>query len=315
MRYPFDAAVTHAVTAAGPSTPSPGITVNPDPTNVANWFSKHGALLISHGVEIVVIIGVAALLRAVLTRTIRRTVNRAAAAAESRAGRLIEGRLLIVSERRRQRTRAIGSVLRSLTTAVVFSVALLMIISVLAIPTAPILASASVIGVAVGFGARNLVTDFVSGIFMILEDQYGVGDIIDAGDATGTVEEIGLRVTRLRDTTGVVWYIRNGEITRIGNLSQGWGHAVVDLAVPYGEDTSHIRDLMTTVAVGLYNDELWQPRFLSEPPSVLGLESFDAEQMVFRVEAKTKPEEAATISRELRNRLKTACDAAGVAVR
>jgi small conductance mechanosensitive channel len=316
MRHPLDAAVSHAQTPTGVAHRAiNSITANPDPTNIGNWFSRHGSLLISHSAEIVAIIAAAVILRALLTRTIQRAVERATAAAESRAGRLIEGRLLVVSERRRQRTKAIGSVLRSLTTAVISAVALLMVISVLEIPTAPILASASVIGVAVGFGARNLVTDFVSGIFMILEDQYGVGDVINAGDATGTVEEIGLRVTRLRDAEGIVWYIRNGEITRIGNISQGWGRVVVDLAVSAGEDTTRVRELLTTVAVRLYNEELWRPRFLSEEPSVFGLESFDAEQMVFRIEIRSKPDEVETIARELRGRLKLACDKAGITYR
>ena len=132
----------------------------------------------------------------------------------------------VFRERRRQRAEAIGSVLRSFATAVVFSIAVLLILGELGVNLGPLLASAGIAGVALGFGAQNLVKDFIAGLFMLLEDQYGVGDVVDLGEASGTVEAVGLRITTIRDGRGVVWYIRNGEIVRVGNKSQGW--AVVD---------------------------------------------------------------------------------------
>ena len=134
-----------------------------------------------------------------------------------------------------------SSVLRSVATGVIFTVAALMALSQIGLNMAPLIASAGIIGVALGFGAQSLVKDFLSGIFMIIEDQYGVGDVTDLGDATGTVEAVGLRVTRLRDINGTVWYMRNGEIPRVGNKSQGWARAVVDVDVAYGEDLGRVR--------------------------------------------------------------------------
>ena len=149
-----------------------------------------------------------------------------------------------LSERRRQRTETLGSVLRSLVTTIVFGVAFVMILDEVGIPIAPLLASAGVAGVALGFGAQSLVKDFLSGIFMILEDQYGVGDVIDTGEAIGKVEDVTLRVTRLRDGNGVVWYVRNGEIIRVGNRSQGWSTAIVDLPVAYTEDVERVQAIL-----------------------------------------------------------------------
>ncbi len=129
-----------------------------------------------------------------------------------------------------------GAILKSTSTFAISAMAILTVMGLLGLPLGPLLASAGVGGVALGFGAQSLVKDFLSGIFMIVEDQYGVGDVIDTGEAIGTVEDVTLRVTRLRDGNGVVWYIRNGEIVRIGNRSQGWSTAVVDTAVAYDED-------------------------------------------------------------------------------
>ena len=131
--------------------------------------------------------------------------------------------------------------LRSVASFVIMGTAALMILAAFEINLAPLLASAGVAGVAIGFGARNLVTDFLSGVFMILEDQYGVGDTIDAGVASGEVIEVGLRVTKLRGDNGEIWYVRNGEVKRIGNLSQGWATAGVDVTVRSGEDLDKVK--------------------------------------------------------------------------
>ncbi|MGH3416823.1 MAG: mechanosensitive ion channel family protein, partial [Actinocrinis sp.] len=233
------AAAVHQPSPSPSSTDAP-VTVN----SVGNWFSVHGSLLISHGVQIAGIIIACVAIRMLTTRSINRLVRHAAKAAEGRTGRLLGNAGLVAGERTRQRTQAIGSVLRSLASAVIFVIGGLMIVSVLTIPIAPILASVSVVGVAIGLGAQNLITDFVSGIFMIFEDQYGVGDVIDAGQAKGTVEEVGLRITKLRDADGVMWYVRNGSINRVGNKSQGWARVVVDVPVAYTEDVGKARDIM-----------------------------------------------------------------------
>lgn len=204
--------------------------------------------------------------------------------------------------------------LRSLSSAVIFVIGGLMVVSVLTIPIAPILASVSVVGVALGLGAQGLITDFVSGIFMIFEDQYGVGDVIDAGQAKGTVEEVGLRITKLRDADGVVWYVRNGLINRVGNKSQGWARVVVDVPVAYTEDVGKVREIMAATADELFADEAWRDRFLDDKPKVVGVESLDGAYVVIQMQAKTAPQKNAEVGRELRARLKLALDSAEVQV-
>lgn len=205
-----------------------GVTGNKGLAESADW-------LLAKPAAVLTIIVLAALLRLVLHRLIRRLAQRAAEGtvpgvlAKGRAGRFLESSPLR-SLRRTQRAETMASVLRSVTTGVIMSVALLMALDVVGLPIAPLLASAGIVGVAVGFGAQTLVKDFLSGIFLILEDQFGVGDLVDTGMGTlGTVEAVGLRVTRLRDTDGVIWYVRNGEILKVGNHSQSSPGADPDL--------------------------------------------------------------------------------------
>jgi small-conductance mechanosensitive channel len=297
--------------------PSPSATPSDPPVtadSIGHWFSVHGSLLISHGVQIVTIIGACVAIRVLTTRSINRIVQHAAKVAEGRTGRLLGSAGLVAGERTRQRTQAIGSVLRSLSNAVIFVIGGLMIVSVLTIPIAPILASVSVVGVALGLGAQGLITDFVSGIFMIFEDQYGVGDVIDAGPARGTVEEVGLRITKLRDADGVMWYVRNGSITRVGNKSQGWARVVVDVPVAYTEDVGKVREIMRVTADDLFADESWRDRFLDDKPKVVGVESLDGAYVVIQIQAKTAPQKNLEVARELRARLKLALDSAEVQV-
>jgi small conductance mechanosensitive channel len=223
------------------------------------------------------------------------------------------GGLLVNVERRRQRSQAIGSVLRSVASFLIMGTAALMILGTFQINLAPLLASAGVAGVAIGFGARNLVTDFLSGVFMILEDQYGVGDTIDAGVASGEVIEVGLRVTKLRGDGGEIWYVRNGEVKRIGNLSQGWATANVDVTVHAGEDLDKVKATLDEVAEKMSAEEPWN-ELLWGPIEVLGLDSVLLDSMVVRVTAKTMPGKSLTVERELRWRVKRAFDAADIRI-
>jgi small-conductance mechanosensitive channel len=202
-------------------------------------------------------------------------------------------------------------VLGSLITAVVYGIAVLMVLGEFNLNLAPLLASAGVAGVALGFGAQSLVKDFLSGIFMLLEDQYGVGDIVDTGDAVGTVEEVTLRITKLRDPSGVAWYVRNGEIVRIANKSQGWSTAVVDLPVSYAEDVERVIAIITTVVGEVYADPQWHDTMI-EPPTVAGVEQITGTTVTIRVFAKTLTDQQWGVQREIRERAKVAFDAAGV---
>ncbi|MFD9205053.1 mechanosensitive ion channel family protein [Streptomyces sioyaensis] len=305
------------VTGAPPRAATPGSTsptsldeATQKATNAAGWVEENWGTWLTSGLKILLIIVIAVVLRHVIRRTITKLIermNRTAAAAQGTA----LGGLLVNAERRRQRSEAIGSVLRSVASFVIMGTAALTVLSVLEINLAPLLASAGVAGVAIGFGARNLVTDFLSGVFMILEDQYGVGDEIDAGVANGTVIEVGLRVTKLRGPNGAIWYIRNGEVKRIGNLSQGWSTAAVDVVIAADQDLERARDIITGAGEEMSKAEPWNEQ-LWEPVEVLGLSEVHLDTVTISVSARTMPGKAAGVERELRWRIKRALDAAGV---
>ena len=219
----------------------------------------------------------------------------------------------IPSLRRVQRAETVGALLKSVASFGIWSLAGLMALGTLGLDLGPLIAGAGIVGVAVGFGSQNLVRDFISGIFMLMEDQYGVGDVVDAGPATGTVEGVGLRTTRLRDVSGTLWHIPNGEIRRVGNRSQGWARALVDVEVAYSTDLEAATRTIERVAHELYVDEQWAPKLL-EQPEVWGVEELGPDGIRVRLVAKTRPLEQWNVARELRARLKVAFDQAGIAV-
>ena len=219
----------------------------------------------------------------------------------------------IPSLRRVQRAETVGALLKSVASFGIWTLAALMALGTLGLDLGPLIAGAGIVGVAVGFGSQNLVRDFISGIFMLMEDQYGVGDVVDAGPATGTVEGVGLRTTRLRDVDGTLWHIPNGEIRRVGNRSQGWARALVDVEVAYTTDLDDATRTIERVAHELYVDETWAPRIL-EQPEVWGVEELGPDGIRVRLGAKTRPLEQWKVARELRARLKVAFDQAGIEV-
>jgi small conductance mechanosensitive channel len=219
----------------------------------------------------------------------------------------------IPSLRRVQRAETVGALLKSIASFGIWTLAALMALGTLGLDLGPLIAGAGIVGVAVGFGSQNLVRDFISGIFMLMEDQYGVGDVVDAGPATGTVEGVGLRTTRLRDVDGTLWHIPNGEIRRVGNRSQGWARALVDVEVAYSTDLDDATRTIERVAHELYVDERWASRIL-EQPEVWGVEELGPGGIRVRLVAKTRPLEQWKVARELRARLKVAFDRAGIEV-
>jgi len=220
---------------------------------------------------------------------------------------------VLMSQRREQRFEAISQLLRSITTFSIVTLALLIILGQLGVNMAPLLASAGVIGVALGFGAQTLVKDFLSGIFLVLEDQFGVGDVVDLGPATGTVEEVTLRVTRIRDLSGVVWYVRNGEILRVANRSQGWTMAIVDVPIAYNEDLDRVRRIVEEVGARMDDDPAYDG-ILFGTPTYAGVESVSGDAVFVRVTAKAAPDQQMSAGRALREQLKLAFDKAGVRV-
>ncbi|MFD7443506.1 mechanosensitive ion channel family protein [Streptomyces sp. NPDC059909] len=301
------------ILAAGPS--DPPVTLDKateKATSAAGWVEENWSTWLSIGLRILLILVIAVLLRIAVRRALTKLIERMNRSAQAVEGTALGG-LLVNAERRRQRSEAIGSVLRSVASFVILGTAGLMVLGALNIDLAPLLASAGVAGVALGFGARNLVTDFLSGVFMILEDQYGVGDTVDAGVASGEVIEVGLRVTKLRGDNGEIWYVRNGEVKRIGNLSQGWATASVDVNVPPSEDLDHVRKVIEEAAATMTKDEPWNER-LWGPVEVLGLSEVLLDRMTVSVSAKTMPGKALGVEREMRWRIKRAFDKEGIRI-
>lgn len=220
---------------------------------------------------------------------------------------------LATTTRKVQRAKAIGDLMRSIVTGLVIAVVGTMVLSELGVDIAPIIASAGILGIALGFGAQSLVKDFLSGLFMIVEDQYGVGDVVDVGDAVGTIEAISLRVTRLRDVNGTVWYVPNGAILRVGNMSQNWARTVLDITVAYQADLAEVRRVLDDVARDLWEDEDYRGLII-EQPEVWGVENLGLDGVAVRVTLKTAPLQQWTVAREMRQRIKARFDQEGIAM-
>ena len=193
-----------------------------------------------------------------------------------------------IKERRAQRARTVGRMLSSVTTILISVIAALMVLDALSFNIAPILASAGIAGVAIAFGAQELVRDYLSGFFIVIEDQYGIGDTVDLGEAVGEVEDVGLRRTQVRDLTGTLWHVRNGEILRVGNLSQGWARAVLEIPIDYSTSMDDYREMTKDVTASLRRDPEIS-RAMLEDPEIAGVQSLSGSHRVIRTMIKTKP--------------------------
>ncbi len=267
-------------------------------TTVAQNVHDYLARPVNIGLQIIWVIGLALLVKFAANRLINRIAGRAVhssqAQAESNGGTVID--------RRAQRARALASILRNAASVTIFAIAFMIILSDLGLNLAPVLASAGVVGIAIGFGAQNLVQDFLAGIFMLLEDQYGVGDSVSIGTVSGTIEGVSLRITRLRDVNGVAWHIRNGTIQQSGNQSHGWARAVVDFPVPYDSDVPAITAVIDQAAAAMYSESPWRGVLLDKP-EVWGVQEVSVDTVVLRVTARTAPMRQFEVARELRRRL------------
>jgi small conductance mechanosensitive channel len=305
-------------------------------TSAAQLVRVYLAGPVSQGLRILFVIVVALVIRALANRVINRLTERAATTtlpvaaaairpairrrraaaaqpppAEDTAALSAAAVAAAGTERHEQRARALGSILRSGVSIVVFGIAALTILGDLGFNLTPLLLSTTVLGVALGFGAQNLVRDYLAGILMLVEDHYGVGDTIHVSGTSGTVEAMTLLTTRLRDVNGVVWHVRNGTIDSVGNESQGWSRAVIDYPVPYEEDLTRIRALMDEAASSMFAERGWR-KLMLEKPEVWGAQELSSKEVTMRIVAKTAPMRQWEVARELRARVKTVLDAAGV---
>ena len=288
---------------------------------LADWF-------VDRPLRILLIVVVAWIVTRVLRRAVTRFSDRLAtrqreappmddedaeilAQLRRRVGRLAE--LDQQRERSSQRALTLGAVLRSLVSGVVWFVAGLLILGQLEIDLAPLIAGAGIAGIAIGFGAQSMVRDFLAGIFVIVEDQYGVGDVVDVGDAIGTVEAVSLRTTQVRDISGVLWTVPNGEIHRVGNHSQLWSNSRLNIDVAYDTDIEHASGVIKRVL-----DEVWhedhEDATVIEEPAVLGVDAFGPDSITIAATVKTEPAEQWAAARLIRARIKSAFDAEGIEI-
>ncbi|MFO7691200.1 MAG: mechanosensitive ion channel [Cryobacterium sp.] len=213
-----------------------------------------------------------------------------------------------------QRSRTLGSVLSNILNVTLLIVTILLVVNII---NKDILGSfallTAALGAGLGFGAQNIVKDILNGLFMVVEDQIGVGDIVDVGFASGIVETVGIRVTQIRDIDGTLWFVRNGEILRVGNMSQGWARVIIDLAIPYSSNVEAVQAELLRVATALASSRKWRSVIL-EKPEIWGLESISAEALVTRLVVKTRVAAKWDFARDLRLHLKKALDGVGVSL-
>ena len=210
-----------------------------------------------------------------------------------------------------QRARTIGLVLSNLTTASLTISAMIAILAELGVAIGALAAGAGILGAALGFGAQSLVRDFLAGLFIVVEDQFGVGDFVDLGSATGVVESIGLRVTQVRDSEGTVWYVRNGEILRVGNHSQGWSRIILDLPLAYNSDLEKAKKALEAAAAKVSEIPGMKTDMIGKA-EVWGVQALAGEGIIFRMVQQVRPSKKDAIARALRLEVKKSLDKAGV---
>jgi moderate conductance mechanosensitive channel len=310
----------HAAVAPTPTpTPSPTTGLARAAEAAPRWFDQ--LITPAWQIALTIVVGavVLALVRTSIAHTVRRIVegtprmHRHATALTRglRQDRAEPDDSPLGAARRVQRAETMGSVLRSVSGFVIGALVVVIILGILHVDVGPLLASAGVVGVALGFGAQTLVKDFLAGISMLAEDQYGVGDVVDLGEATGVVEGVGLRVTQVRSMDGTLWYVRNGEILRVGNMTQGWSRAVVEVRVPAEDDVPRVRALLLDAAAEVQADEDLGAAVL-EDPEVAGIEDLTADGVMLRLLVKTAPSKQWEIARELRARIRVRLAAEGI---
>lgn len=278
-----------------------------------SFWANLGSFLTDYRIPIgiLTVVVVAFIARAVLLFLVRRLVDQVVNGVKKKQN-VTDTQALVASPlaavRIVQRTRTIGTVSTNVINVTVVIVAIILIVTTIdpnIIGSLALLTAA--LGAGLGFGAQNIVKDVLNGLFMVFEDQLGVGDVVDLGPATGVVEAVGIRITQVRDVNGTLWFVRNGEILRVGNMSQGWSRVIIDLAIPYDSDLDTVQEKMLDTAIAMSTEPKWRSRIV-ERPEIWGLESISAEALVIRLVMKTRTSAKDDVARELRMRLKRSLD-------
>lgn len=277
-------------------------------------------LVESTPLQLATLVVAAFLLDLIIRRIVRRAVKRAITRADARREEIepvgastAQLSVLRTSERTKQRAQAIGSLFTAITSLIIWISTLVLALQILGFDLLPLIASAGFIGAAFSFGAQHSIRDVLSGVSIILEDEFGIGDYVDLGPAVGTVLEVGLRTTRLRDAAGVIWHVRNGEITRVANRSQGWMLATVDLPIAIDTDLARVRDVVEAVGAKLTTDTRISNWLLGRV-NYAGVESVSADAIVVRISVRTVPDGTTQVTRALREELTKALLQRGISL-
>ena len=286
-------------------------TDNESLAEVAQW-------MIDTPMRIAIVLLVAWILTRVARRLIRRSARGLAGSAEDGALTRVTqtmgvGPAVAGGTRSTARAEALQQVLGNVAATIIWIIAALLVLGELNVNLAPLLAGAGIAGVALGFGAQQMVRDYLSGIYIVSEDQFGPGDSIDLLDVSGTVEEVSLRSTKIRDVDGVLWTVANGEILKVGNASKGWSRARLDVVVAYGSDLRRAMEVIQVAAEELREDDDWGSDLL-ETPEMLGVQQLAADGVTIRLVVKVRPGRQFALARELQLRIKEALETAGIAV-
>lgn len=280
-------------------------TLSEDPVETAaeaaSWMTEFAGILVEPVVSIIIIIVMAMVGLRLLKLLVARAVQRIMERHDQPAREL------------KLKADTLANVIESAGRMLIFLIATMMVLSNIGLDIGPLLASAGVAGLAIGFGAQSLIKDFISGFFILLEDQFGVGDVITINDATGTVEHLSLRRTMLRALDGTVITIPNGEILQVNNLTKDWARAILDIDISYDDDIDRAIKVIAGELEGIEKDEQIGDVIIA-PAEVLGVIALGAYQVTIRAWVKTKPMEQWGVQRELFKRLKQVLDRHGITI-
>lgn len=295
-------------------------TAPPTDSPLPSWLQTTLDVLVAVGwkaLHVAIIIVACVLIALALRIVIRRVVHRIVDSAKNKAAvddtQALE-RSPLADMRLVQRTRTLGTILQNIVNVMLVVVAVVLTVNALdssLLGSLTLLTAA--VGAGLGFGAQNIVKDVLNGMFIVAEDQIGIGDVVDLGLASGVVEYVSVRITQVRDVNGTLWYVRNGEVTRIGNMSQGWARAIIDIGVPSDSDIDAVEHIMLETAQGLAKDPKWRTRIV-EKPELWGLESIDGDALVVRIVIKARANAKDDVAQELRRRLRAALTEKDIAV-